>query len=219
MNTTSHSLLEMTPVLPVVQIADADNAIPVAQALRQGGIAMLEVVLRTPASIEAIRRIRAEVPDVVVGAGTITDMGKLDAAVEAGCEFLITPGLTPAMAKACKDLPMPVVPGVSCASDIMLGLEYGFTAFKFFPAEASGGIAALKALAGPFGDITFCPTGGISPDNLAAYLALDCVSCVGGSWLTPKALLKRQAWSEVTSLTQQAIAAARLDQEALNCAG
>jgi 2-dehydro-3-deoxyphosphogluconate aldolase/(4S)-4-hydroxy-2-oxoglutarate aldolase len=219
MNSTSHSLLEMTPVLPVVQIADADQAIPVAQALRQGGIAVLEVVLRTPASLEAIRRIRAEVPDVVVGAGTVTDMAKLEAAVEAGSEFLITPGLTPTMAKACQDLSMPVVPGVSCASDIMLGLEYGFSAFKFFPAEASGGIAALKALAGPFGDIRFCPTGGISPDNLAAYLALDCVTCVGGSWLTPKALLKRKAWAEVTQLTQQAVAAARLNEEALDRAG
>jgi 2-dehydro-3-deoxyphosphogluconate aldolase/(4S)-4-hydroxy-2-oxoglutarate aldolase len=218
MHTTSHSLLEMTPVMPVVQFSDPDHAIPVAQALRQGGIAVLEVVLRTPASIEAIRRIRAEVPDVVVGAGTVTDLVKLDAAVEAGCEFLITPGLTPTMAKACQELPIPVVPGVSCASDIMLGMEYGFTAFKFFPAEASGGIKALKALAGPFGDITFCPTGGISPENLAAYLALDCVSCVGGSWLTPNALLKRQAWSEVTSLTQQAVAAARLDEETYDCA-
>ncbi len=219
MSMTSHGLLELTSVLPVVQIADADQAVPLAHALHRGGIAILEVVLRTPGSLDAIRNIRAEVPDVVVGAGTITDMAKLEAAVDAGSEFLITPGLTRSMAKACQQLPMPLVPGVSCASDIMLGMEYGFSAFKFFPAEASGGIAALKALAAPFSDISFCPTGGIGPNNLSAYLALDCVPCVGGSWLTPMPVLKQQAWSEVTDLAQRAVELARVTEEDLNCAG
>ena len=205
MQVTSHSLLEMTPVMPVVQITDAEQAVPIAHALRKGGIAMLEIVMRTPVSLEAIRRIRAEVPDVIVGAGTVTDVAKLEAAVDAGCEFVITPGLTRTMAEASQGLSMPMVPGVSCASDIMLGLEYGFTAFKFFPAESSGGISALKALAAPFSQVTFCPTGGIGPHNLVDYLSIDCVSCVGGSWLTPVAQQRRNAWSEITELTQQAV--------------
>ena len=205
MQVTSHSLLEMTPVMPVVQITDPEQAVPIAQALRKGGIAMLEIVMRTPVSLEAIKRIRADVPDVIVGAGTVTDVAKLEAAVDAGCEFVITPGLTRTMAKAGQELSMPMVPGVSCASDIMLGLEFGYSAFKFFPAESSGGMSALKALAAPFSQVTFCPTGGIGPHNLVDYLSLECVSCVGGSWLTPVALQRRNAWSEVTELTQQAV--------------
>ena len=205
MQVTSHSLLEMTPVIPVVQITDAEQAVPIALALRKGGIAILEIVMRTPVSVEAIKRIRAEVPDVIVGAGTVTDLAKLEAALDAGCEFVITPGLTRTMAEAGQGLSLPMVPGVSCASDIMLGLEYGFSAFKFFPAEASGGIAALKALAAPFSQATFCPTCGIGPHNLGDYLSLDCVSCVGGSWLAPAALQRKSAWSEITELTQQAV--------------
>ena len=205
MQVTSHSLLEMTPVIPVVQITDAEQAVPIALALRKGGIAILEIVMRTPVSVEAIKRIRAEVPDVIVGAGTVTDLAKLEAALDAGCEFVITPGLTRTMAEAGQGLSLPMVPGVSCASDIMLGLEYGFSAFKFFPAEASGGIAVLKALAAPFSQATFCPTGGIGPHNLGDYLSLDCVSCVGGSWLAPAALQRKSAWSEITELTQQAV--------------
>ena len=205
MQVTSHSLLEMTPVIPVVQITDAEQAVPIALALRKGGIAILEIVMRTPVSVEAIKRIRAEVPDVIVGAGTVTDLAKLEAALDAGCEFVITPGLTRTMAEAGQGLSLPMVPGVSCASDIMLGLEYGFSAFKFFPAEASGGIAALKALAAPFSQATFCPTGGIGPHNLGDYLSLDCVSCVGGSWLAPAALQRKSAWSKITELTQQAV--------------
>lgn len=208
MHVTSHGLLEMTPVIPVVQITDSELAVPTAKALRRGGISVLEVVLRTPASLDAIRRIRAEVPDVVVGAGTVTSVRKLEEAVEAGSEFIITPGLTPALAAAGQALTMPMVPGVSTASDLMLGLEHGFTAFKFFPAEASGGIPAMQALAAPFSEATFCPTGGIGPDNLMDYLALDCVPCVGGSWLTPQGLMRRNAWDKIAVLAQQAVAMA-----------
>ena len=172
MPVTSFNLLEMTPVMPVVQISNAEDAVPLAHALRQGGIAVLEVVLRTPASLEAIRRIRAEVSDVIVGAGTVTDISKLQAAVDAGSEFIITPGLTPTLAEAGQFLDIPMIPGISSASDLMLGLEHGYSAFKFFPAETSGGIAALQALVGPFADITLCPTGGIGPHNLRQYLEL-----------------------------------------------
>ena len=216
MPVTSVNLLEMTPVMPVVQISNAEDAVPLAHALRQGGIAVLEVVLRTPASLEAIRRIRTEVSDVIVGAGTVTDISKLQAAVDAGSEFIITPGLTPTLADAGQSLDIPMIPGISSASDLMLGLEHGYSAFKFFPAETSGGIAALQALAGPFTDITLCPTGGIGPHNLRQYLELPFVPCVGGSWLTPDTLQRRKAWDEITELARQALALVNQsnDQEA-----
>lgn len=207
MPANSLNVLEMTPVMPVVQISNADDAVPIAQALRQGGIHVLEVVLRTAASLEAIRRIRAEVSDVIVGAGTITDISKLQAAIDAGSEFIITPGLTPMLAAAGQSIDIPMIPGISSASDLMLGREHGYSAFKFFPAETSGGIAALQALAGPFADVTLCPTGGIGPHNLRQYLELPCVPCVGGSWLTPDALQRRKAWDEITTLARQALAA------------
>ena len=181
---------------------------PLAEALKQGGIDILEVALRTPGSLEAISRIRKEVPDVVVGAGTVTSLEKFHAAADAGSEFIVTPGLTPAIAQAGVDSPLPVLPGVSTASDIMLGQEYGYRAFKFFPAEASGGITALKALAGPFGDAVFCPTGGIGLHNLADYLRLPSVACIGGSWLTLRDLQERGDWHSITQRTEDALATA-----------
>ena len=209
MQVNSENLLEMTSIMPVVEIADVDCAVPLAEALKQGGIAILEVVLRTPASLEAILRIRQEVTGVIVGAGTVTSLDKFQAAVDAGSEFIVTPGLTPAIAQAGADSPLPVLPGISRASDIMLGQEYGYRAFKFFPAEASGGIPALKALAGPFGDVVFCPTGGIGLHNLADYLRLPSVACVGGSWLTPLDLQGQGDWQAITQRTEEAVAAAR----------
>ena len=206
MRVSSETLLEMTPIMPIVEIEKVDRAVPLAEALKQGGIDILEVALRTPGSLEAISRIRKEVPDVVVGAGTVTSLEKFHAAVNAGSEFIVTPGLTPAIAQAGVDSPLPVLPGVSTASDIMFGQEYGYRAFKFFPAEASGGIAALKALAGPFGDADFCPTGGIGPHNLAGYLRLPSVACVGGSWLALRDLQERGDWQSVTERTEDALA-------------
>ena len=208
MQINSQNLLEMTSIMPVVEIADADCAVPLAEALKQGGIAILEVVLRTPDSLAAISRIRKEVPGVIVGAGTVTSLDKFHAAVDAGSEFIVTPGLTPTLAQAGADSSLPVLPGISRASDIMLGLEYGYRDFKFFPAEASGGIPALKALAGPFGDVVFCHTGGIGLHNIADYLGLPSVACVGGSWLTPPDLQKRGDWQAITQRTKQALAAA-----------
>ena len=209
MQVNSENLLEMTSIMPVVEIADADCAVPLAEALKQGGIAILEVDLRTPDSLAAISRIRKEVPGVIVGAGTVTSLDKFHAAVDAGSEFIVTPGLTTAIAQAGADSPLPVLPGISRASDIMLGQEYGYRAFKFFPAEASGGIPALKALAGPFGDVAFCPTGGIGLHNIADYLSLPSVACVGGSWLTPPDLQKRGDWQAITQRTEEAVTAAR----------
>ena len=208
MRVSSETLLEMTPIMPIVEIEEVDRAVPLAEALKRGGIDILEVALRTPGSLEAISRIRKEVPDVVVGAGTVTSLEKFHAAVDAGSEFIVTPGLTPAIAQAGVDSSLPVLPGVSTASDIMFGQEYGYRAFKFFPAEASGGIAALKALAGPFGDAVFCPTGGIGPHNLAGYLRLPSVACVGGSWLALRDLQERGDWQSVTERTEYALATA-----------
>ena len=208
MRVSGETLLEMTPIMPIVEIEEVDRAVPLAEALKQGGIDILEVALRTPGSLEAISRIRKEVPDVVVGAGTVTSLEKFHAAVDAGSEFIVTPGLTPAIAQAGADSPLPVLPGVSCATDIMLGQEYGYRAFKFFPAEASGGITALKALAGPFGDAVFCPTGGIGLHNLADYLRLPSVACIGGSWLTLRDLQERGDWHSITQRTEDALATA-----------
>ena len=205
MRVSGETLLEMTPIMPIVEIEEVDRAVPLAEALKQGGIDILEVVLRTPASLEAISRIRKEVPDVLVGAGTVTSLDKFHAAVDAGSEFIVTPGLTPAIAKAGAGSPLPVLPGVSCATDIMLGQEYGYRAFKFFPAEASGGITALKALAGPFGDAVFCPTGGIGLHNLANYLRLPSVACIGGSWLTLRDSQERGDWQSVTQRAESAL--------------
>ena len=208
MRVSSETLLEMTPIMPIVEIEEVDRAVPLAEALKQGGIDILEVALRTPGSLEAISRIRKEVPDVVVGAGTVTSLEKFHAAVDAGSEFIVTPGLTPAIAQAGADSPLPVLPGVSCATDIMLGQEYGYRAFKFFPAEASGGITALKALGGPFCDAVFCPTGGIGLHNLADYLRLPSVACIGGSWLTLGDLQERGDWHSITQRTEDALATA-----------
>ena len=208
MRVSGETLLEMTPIMPIVEIEEVDRAVPLAEALKQGGIDILEVVLRTAASLEAISRIRKEVPDVLVGAGTVTSLDKFHAAVDAGSNFIVTPGLTPAIAQAGADSPLPVLPGVSCATDIMLGQEYGYRAFKFFPAEASGGITALKALAGPFGDAVFCPTGGIGLHNLADYLRLPNVACIGGSWLTLRDLQERGDWHSITQRTEDALATA-----------
>ena len=208
MRVSGETLLEMTPIMPIVEIEEVDRAVPLAEALKQGGIDILEVVLRTPASLEAISRIRKEVPDVLVGAGTVTSLDKFHAAVDAGSNFIVTPVLTPAIAQAGADSPLPVLPGVSCATDIMLGQEYGYRAFKFFPAEASGGITALKALAGPFGDAVFCPTGGIGLHNLADYLRLPSVACIGGSWLTLRDLQERGDWHSITQRTEDALATA-----------
>ena len=208
MRVSGETLLEMTPIMPIVEIEEVDRAVPLAEALKQGGIDILEVVLRTAASLEAISRIRKEVPDVLVGAGTVTSLDKFHAAVDAGSNFIVTPGLTPAIAQAGADSPLPVLPGVSCATDIMLGQEYGYRAFKFFPAEASGGITALKALAGPFGDAVFCPTGGIGLHNLADYLRLPSVACIGGSWFTLRDLQERGDWHSITQRTEDALATA-----------
>ena len=172
------------PVIPVLVIEDASHARPIAEALVSGGLRVLEVTLRTPAALEAIREMK-QVPGAIVGAGTVTNADECEAALKAGSEFIVSPGLTENLARVVTSHDMAFLPGVATASDIMRGLDLGLTHFKFFPAIPSGGLPALKALAGPFGQCRFCPTGGIRQDSAAEWLAEDFVLCVGGSWIVP----------------------------------
>ncbi|WP_372668668.1 bifunctional 4-hydroxy-2-oxoglutarate aldolase/2-dehydro-3-deoxy-phosphogluconate aldolase [Amycolatopsis kentuckyensis] len=182
--TTGQDLLELSPVMPVVVIDDAADAVPTARALLAGGIGVIELTLRTPAALSAIERVAAEVPDIVIGAGTITAADHAKQAADAGAKFLVTPGCTDAVVDACFDTGLPFLPGASTVSEAMRLAERGITALKFFPAEASGGVAYLKSIAGPLPSLKFCPTGGITVASAPSYLALDNVGCIGGSWLT-----------------------------------
>jgi 2-dehydro-3-deoxyphosphogluconate aldolase / (4S)-4-hydroxy-2-oxoglutarate aldolase len=199
-------VLNAGPVMPVMVIKNLDDAVPLAKALVAGGIKVLEITLRTPIALEAIRLISQEVKEAIVGAGTITTPEQLKAAEEAGAVFAISPGLTPALLSAAKEGNIALIPGISTLSELMLGMEAGLDHFKFFPAEAAGGIPMLKAIAGPIPQVTFCPTGGISPENYNAYLSLNNVACVGGSWLVPEDAVKEKNWDKVTELAKLAIA-------------
>jgi 2-dehydro-3-deoxyphosphogluconate aldolase/(4S)-4-hydroxy-2-oxoglutarate aldolase len=178
-------IMRTSPVIPVIVIEDIAHAVPIAEALVAGGLRVLEVTLRTPCALEAIARMTA-IEGAIVGAGTVLSKADLDAAMEAGAEFIVSPGLTEPLGMAAVAADVPFLPGVASASDIMRGLDLGLSHFKFFPAVTSGGIPALKALAGPFANIRFCPTGGITAQTAPEWLALDPVLCVGGSWLLPK---------------------------------
>lgn len=177
-------LMRLAPVIPVLVVDDVAQARPLAEALVAGGLRVLEVTLRTPAALDVIRRMNL-VPGAIVGAGTVTNAHQLEEARAAGAEFIVSPGLTEPLGKAAIASGLPFLPGIANAGDIMRGLDMGLTHFKFFPAMAAGGIPALKALAAPFGQCRFCPTGGISESNAADWLALDPVLCVGGSWVAP----------------------------------
>jgi 2-dehydro-3-deoxyphosphogluconate aldolase/(4S)-4-hydroxy-2-oxoglutarate aldolase len=202
-------ILNAGPVMPVMVIQNLDDAVPLARALVAGGIKVLEITLRTPVALDAIRLIRQEVKGALVGAGTIANPGQLKAVEEAGAVFAISPGITPSLLAAADSGNIALIPGVATLSELMLGMEYGLDHFKFFPAEAAGGIPMLKAIAGPFPQITFCPTGGISPENYQAYLQLGNVACVGGSWLAPQDAVKSKNWTKVTELAQLAVANAK----------
>ncbi|SEF33982.1 2-dehydro-3-deoxyphosphogluconate aldolase / (4S)-4-hydroxy-2-oxoglutarate aldolase [Amycolatopsis pretoriensis] len=182
--TTGQDLLELSPVMPVVVIDDADDAVPTARALLAGGIGVIELTLRTPAALSAIERVATEVPEIVIGAGTVTAADHAKQAADAGAKFLVTPGCTDAVVDACFETGLPFLPGASTVSEAMRLAERGLTALKFFPAEASGGVAYLKSIAGPLPSLKFCPTGGITVASAPSYLALPNVGCIGGSWLT-----------------------------------
>lgn len=184
--------MRMAPVIPVIVIDEPEHAVPLAEALVAGGLRVLEVTLRTPAALGAIAAM-CGVPGAIVGAGTVTNAHELDAAMKAGAQFIVAPGLTEPLAHAAAASNAPLLPGIATAGDIMRGLDMGLTHFKFFPAMAAGGLPALKALAAPFGQCLFCPTGGIGPGNAAEWLAFDPVLCVGGSWVAPRGVPKSAA--------------------------
>ena len=198
------TILDLSPVVPVVVLDDVEAAAPVARALVDGGIRVIELTLRTPVALEAIERIAAEVPEIVVGAGTVVDPGQAKAAAAAGSQFLVSPGVTPALLDAMTDTGLPVLPGCATISEAMAVRERGITEVKFFPAQASGGAAFLAAVHGPLPDIRFCPTGGITPTNAPDYLALPNVGCVGGSWLTPADAVRTGDWQRITALASAA---------------
>ncbi|GLW06613.1 ketohydroxyglutarate aldolase [Microtetraspora sp. NBRC 13810] len=200
------SLLDLAPVVPVVVIDDVETAVPMARALVAGGLPVIEVTLRTAAALESIARIAAEVPDAVIGAGTVKSVADVDASVRAGARFLVSPGTTPALTDALIDTGLPFLPGAVTVTEVMALAERGITEQKFFPAEAAGGIGYLKALSGPVPEVRFCPTGGIRPDTAAAYLALPNVGCVGGSWLTPADALASGDYARIEKLAAEAAA-------------
>jgi len=198
-------VMQDAPVLPVMVLNDGAHAVPLARALLAGGIRMLEVTLRTPCALDCIAQIARELPQAVVGAGTVRTAADVQAAADAGARFLVSPGYTPALGRAARAAGLPLLPGVASASEIMLALDDGYTELKFFPALQAGGSAMLKAWSGPFADVRFCPTGGITAANARDFLALPNVACVGGSWLAPVDALARQDWTLITQRAAQAV--------------
>ena len=201
---TSLDVMRDTPVIPVIVLNDVNHAAPMARALVAGGIRMLEVTLRTPVALQCIERIAKEVPEAVVGAGTVRSPAEAQAAARAGARFAVSPGFTNAVGQACRDLGLPLLPGVATGSEIMMAAEAGYTELKFFPAMQAGGPAMLKAWSGPFFDVKFCPTGGVSVSNAKEFLSLPNVICVGGSWLVPNDALAAGDWAQITALAAAA---------------
>ncbi len=198
------AILRRGPVIPVVTIADAARAVPLARALLAGGVEVIEVTLRTAAAAESIGRIVAEVPAMAVGAGTVLEPSQLEQVARLGAAFAVSPGLTVELLAAAATLPLPFLPGVATASELMLALAHGHRLLKLFPAEPVGGVALLKALAGPFPEARFCPTGGIDPANAPSYLACANVLCVGGSWLAPADAIAQGDWERIRGLARAA---------------
>jgi 2-dehydro-3-deoxyphosphogluconate aldolase/(4S)-4-hydroxy-2-oxoglutarate aldolase len=201
---TSAELLDLAPVVPVIVLEDERIAVPLASALVAGGLPVIEVTLRTPAGLRAIAAIAKEVPDAVVGAGTVNTPELVRASAEAGAQFLVSPGWTDALLDAMAGSGLPALPGVSTVSEMLRLLERGQREMKFFPAEASGGVAFLKSVASPVPEARFCPTGGIRPDTAASYLELPNVGCVGGTWLTPADAIAAGDWGRIESLAKEA---------------
>ena len=201
---TSRQVMQDAPVIPVIVLHDVAHAVPMARALLAGGIRMLEVTLRTPQALACMEAIARAMPEVVVGAGTVRSAADAQAAAMAGARFAVSPGYTPQVGKACKDLGLPLLPGVATGSEIMMAQEDGFTELKFFPAMQAGGTAMLKAWSGPFGDVLFCPTGGVTLHNAPELLTLPNVLCVGGSWLVPADAMVKGDWARVTQLASEA---------------
>jgi len=199
-------LLRIGPVIPVVVIDDVAHAIPLARALVAGGVRVLEITLRTPAALAAVTAIAREVGEAIVGVGTITRVDDVARALAAGARFGVSPGFAPALADAARASGLPLLPGVMTPSDVIAGRAAGFDALKLFPAQQAGGIGMLKALHGPFPDVMFCPTGGVTAASAADFLALPNVACVGGSWLAPPQVMRTGEWGKITVLAREASA-------------
>jgi 2-dehydro-3-deoxyphosphogluconate aldolase / (4S)-4-hydroxy-2-oxoglutarate aldolase len=197
-------LMRVGPVIPVIVIDELAHAIPLARALVAGGVRVLEVTLRTRVALDAIRAITQEVDDAIVGVGTISRAEHFQQAIGAGARFGVSPGLTAELVDAARSSKLPLLPGVMTPSDVIAARAAGFFALKLFPAQQAGGIGMLKALSGPFPDVTFCPTGGVTAASAPAYLALPNVGCVGGSWLTPQAAVKAGEWGKISALAHEA---------------
>ena len=203
-NLSALQVMQDAPVIPVIVLHDVAHAVPMARALVAGGIRMLEVTLRTPQALACMEAIAKEVPEAVVGAGTVRSAADAAAAARAGAQFAVSPGYTRAVGQACRDQGLALLPGVATGSEIMMAQEDGYTELKFFPAMQAGGPAMLKAWAGPFFDVKFCPTGGVTPGNAAEFLSLPNVACVGGSWLVPGDALAQGDWGRIEKLAREA---------------
>jgi len=200
------NLLAGNPVIPVITLDRVEDAVPLAEALVAGGLKVLEVTLRTEAAVEGIKQIIKYVPQAIVGTGTVCTGQQITLSEDIGCQFMISPGATEKLLQAAQQSSVPLLPGVSSISELMRGLEFGYRDFKFFPAEAAGGVPVIKAMAGPFGDVKFCPTGGIGLHNVGDYLSLPNVFCVGGSWIAQPKLVQAKNWAEVKRLACEAVA-------------
>ena len=199
-------LFSMGPIVPVLVIKDVADALPIAEALLTAGVKVLEVTLRTPSALDVIKTIAKELPEAIIGAGTVTNREQLQQSYDAGAKFAISPGLTKDLLQAGVEGNIALIPGISSISEMMDAIDCGYDHLKFFPAEASGGVKAIQSIGGPFPDIKFCPTGGININNIKNYLALPNVACCGGSWLVTDEIVKAKDWSAITTLTNQALA-------------
>jgi len=198
------SILQQSKIIPVVVINNLQDAVPLATALVNGGLNVLEITLRTADAIEAIIKIKQALPNAIVGSGTVIDIKTLQASIDAGVDFMVSPGSTSELLDAASKSDIPLLPGATTPSEVMNLLDRGYDAMKFFPAAASGGIKMLKSIGGPLPQVTFCPTGGINPTNASEYLTLKNVVCVGGTWMLDKKLIAEKNWSEITHLSEQA---------------
>jgi len=205
---SSAEIFAQGPVVPVLVVNNVEHAVPMAQALLAGGIKVLEVTLRTSSALEVIEKIAKEVPEAIIGAGTVINEEQLKQVQDAGAQFAISPGMTRELLVAGNAGTIALIPGIASISELMTGIDLGYDHFKFFPAEASGGTKAIKSIAGPFPTISFCPTGGIGQANYLDYLSLPSVKCVGGSWLVPEDALTTGDYDRITQLAKQAIAGA-----------
>lgn len=209
---TAREVMEVSPIVPVIALERVEDALPLAEALLEGGIAMMEITLRTDAGLPSIEAIAKSMPDMYVGAGTVVDADSFQKAVEYGSQFVFTPGISEALMQSSQDFKTALIPGVATASEVMLAQSSGFHYCKLFPATVAGGVDALKAFGGPFAPMTFCPTGGVNLNNLNEFLGLKNVLCVGGSWIVPVQAIREKRFDEVTRLCREALNSIRVQQ-------